>query len=120
MKQMFALGVALLLMLPLSAVAELGGSYAVSGTNPGGSGNYHGTAEVAKTGSTYEIVWNVGRPYTGTGILNGDVLSVAFRDEKSGLFGIVTYRVTDNGKVLQGTWCAYGQTAVGTETLKKN
>jgi len=113
------LALAAFLLVPTLALAELGGTYAVSGTNPGTGDAYNGSAAISRTGSTYKVVWNVGKPYTGTGILNGNVLSVAFRDEATGLFGVVTYTVSEAGNVLEGTWAAYGQTKIGTETLRK-
>ena len=44
-----------------SAFADPTGTYEVEGTNPGGSGAYHGTVTVEPTGDTYRVVWRIGK-----------------------------------------------------------
>ncbi|OIO36631.1 MAG: hypothetical protein AUJ72_05800 [Candidatus Omnitrophica bacterium CG1_02_46_14] len=95
------------------------GNYAVTGSNPGGKGNYKGTVIITKTNDTYKLVWSVGSAYIGTGILMDNVLAVTYTDENKKWFGIVAYKITDAGKKLEGTWCAHGSQDLGTETLTK-
>lgn len=98
---------------------DIVGTYAVTGSNPGGKGQYKGTVIITKTKDTYKLVWSVGAAYIGTGILVDNVLSVAYTDENKKWFGIVAYKVIDSGKKLEGNWCAHGGQVLGTETLEK-
>ena len=99
--------------------APIEGVYSASGTNPGGRGSYKGTVTISRTHQTYKIVWNVGSVFIGTGIVTGDTLSVAYTDEHKKWFGIVSYKIFDNGKQLHGEWSAHGGKSVGTEKLIK-
>jgi hypothetical protein len=78
------------------------GSYQCKGENPGGN-EYKGKVEIKKKGDTYLINWELdsGEKYEGTGILTGDVLSVAW--SAGGATGVVSYKVEKSGK-LAGKW----------------
>lgn len=118
MKKFLAIIAAIL--IGISAYAEdIVGTYAVTGSNPGGKGNYKGTVIITKTKDTYKLVWSVGSAYIGTGILMDNVLAVAYTDENKKWFGIVAYKVIDDGKKLEGTWCEHSGQVLGTETLIK-
>ena len=56
------------------------GTYAVSGSNPGGGRAYTGTATVEKTGATYKVTWDVaGTHFEGTSLGDSRFLSVSYR-----------------------------------------
>jgi hypothetical protein len=117
------LPVVLLLLLTFGLQAnepEIEGRYSAIGTNPGGSGGYNGTVTVSRTNETYKVVWNVGTLYVGTGVLVNDVLSVAYTDERRKWFGIVAYRVLEDGRQLEGVWGPHGGKTLGSETLVRH
>lgn len=101
----------------LAAQDELEGSYTATGTMPApGGSSYSGTVTVVRKGDVYEVTWDVGAKYVGTGVRVGDVLSVGYTDEKRSWFGIVAYRI-EKGGVLTGTWCSLLETSAGREKL---
>lgn len=99
--------------------ADFSGTYDVTGSNPGGKGSYTGTAMIERNGDSYRMAWKVGTHYVGTGIVNGDCFSVAYTDSEGGWFGIVTYRIVDDGQRLEGEWCGHGGSVLGKEILTK-
>jgi len=99
--------------------ADLAGSYSAQGTNPDGTGKYKGSVIITRTQDTYQVVWSVGAVYVGTGLVVGDVFSVAYADENKSWFGVVAYRILDGGKKLEGIWSAHGGKVLGSETLEK-
>lgn len=78
------------------------GVYDVRGTNPGGSGNYSGTATITEAGGSYKMSWSVGTSYVGTGKRSGDVLTVEWGDGVNAV-GTVKYNIESDGR-LTGTW----------------
>ncbi len=92
------------------------GSYAISGTNPGGGSHYSGTARVSKTGDTYRVVWTIdGTQYVGTGLGDKDFLAVSYKSGNStglALFG------ADGGN-WEGVWTYANSNKVGTEIWKR-
>jgi hypothetical protein len=119
-KASLALTILLAICLSVPALAaDIEGTYAAAGSNPGGKGQYKGNVIISKTGETYKVVWSVGAAYVGTGIVVGDVLSVAYADENKQWFGIVAYRIKSGGKVLEGLWSGHNGRNLGTETLTK-
>jgi hypothetical protein len=115
-----ALTIVLALCLSVPAIAaDIEGTYSAVGSNPGGKGQYKGNVIISKSGETYKIVWSVGTAYIGTGILIGDVLSVAYTDEGKKWFGIVAYKIKSGGKVLEGLWTGHNGRNLGKETLTK-
>jgi len=101
------------------SAADIEGTYSAKGTNPGGKGAYTGNVIISKTKDTYKIVWSVGAVYVGTGIIADGTLSVVYVDASSKSSGLVVYKILDNGKKLEGVWCAYNGTVLGKETLEK-
>ena len=101
------------------SAADIEGTYSAQGTNPGGKGEYTGSVIISKTKDTYKIVWSVGGVYIGTGIIVDGTLSVTYVDESSKSSGLVVYKILENGKKLEGVWCAYNGTELGKETLEK-
>jgi hypothetical protein len=98
---------------------NLEGTYEALGTNPDGKGSYKGTVMISKVKSTYKLVWNVGAIYIGTGILTGNVLSVSFADKKQSWFGVVSYLIKQDGKILEGLWAEHKGTHLGKEVLTR-
>ncbi len=120
MKQLVYVYMALFLLIavPLTA-ADLSGNYQASGTNPGGKGSYTGTVQITKNGDSYRMVWEVGTSYVGTGIVTGEYLSVAYADTGGNWFGVVVYKILQDGKRLEGKWCGHEGTVLGKETLTR-
>jgi len=95
---------------------NIAGTYLVSGTNPGNTGNYKGIATIVKSGETYRIHWEVGTTYDGIGKLNGNTFSVEWGTAKENV-GTVTYTLQPDGS-LKGTWfVAKNPSVLGTELL---
>ena len=96
--------------------ADLAGRYRLEGSNPGGGGRYQGEVQVAKTGDTYQVRWQIqGAPAVGTGLLVDGLLSVAFRTAKEQ--GVAVFRRSGDGG-LAGTWTVIGGQQAGTEVWK--
>ncbi|MFB6356873.1 MAG: hypothetical protein ABEJ65_10210, partial [bacterium] len=108
-------------MTPVSGQGEncvhLEGKYQVVGTNPDG-GKYRGSAQISKSGSTYQLQWNIKNSgtYQGTGLLIDDVFVVSYEDEQ--IPGIVAYEI--QGKQLKGRWAVDKKGNVQSEILTKN
>jgi hypothetical protein len=97
----------------------LTGVYACEGNGPNNV-SYHGTVEILRHESTYQVRWSISsaEEYLGIGVLNGDVLAVSYF---GGAPGVVVYRVEQNaqGPRLVGQWTvveAAGQVFVETLT----
>ncbi len=111
-----ALAASLLLASVVGAQAQnIGGNYAVAGTNLDGS-PYNGTAEIRLTSeTTCEIYWTTGGS-TSSGICmrNGPAFSAGY--ELNGKVGLVIYQVFDDGH-MEGLWTIAGANGLGTENL---
>ena len=98
------------------AVAQdVGGSYAVEGTNLDGSA-YTGTAEITLLSeTTCAIEWTTGST-TSTGVCmrNGIAFSAAYM--QGDVLGLLIYEIMDDGS-MQGIWTVTGQDGAGTEAL---
>ena len=93
---------------------DIEGLYRVTGTNPGGVGDYRGEVAVARTGDVYQIAWRFGGDqHIGTGIRSNGQLSVVYQPEGQ-IAGIAVYRIEPNG-TLQGIWTTLGGQTLGTE-----
>ena len=119
----FALaGAVMLLLLPVPsfAAADVVGSYTVEGGRADGKDVYSGKAEITKEGDIYTVTWKLGAAgdYVGTGILTGDVLSVAFTNPGRNFFGLVVYKIS--GKKLEGKYAQHGGKRVTTEVLTRS
>ncbi len=111
-----ALAAGVLLAGVVGAQAQnIGGNYAVAGTNLDGS-PYAGTAEVRLTSeTTCEIYWTTGGS-TSSGICmrNGPAFSAGY--ELNGKVGLVIYQVFEDGH-MEGLWTIAGTNGLGTENL---
>ena len=111
---------ALLVAAPSAAFAapDLSGKYAVVGTNPQGD-EYHGVAAIKKVGDIYRVAWAIGsEEHHGVGVVQGDVLSVAWVVVAGGSdAGVVAYKIKRDG-TLEGKWINdYEKGGVLPETL---
>ncbi len=108
MKKMIFLAM-LFLATGASAWTLKTGTYYLSGSNSEwGGNNYQGEVVIAPQGDNYSVVWRVGSRQTqvGVGILQDDILSVAFTDLSNSTFwGVVSYRVGPRGE-LEGRWAS--------------
>jgi len=99
-----------------SPASAIEGFYSVEGTNPGQPGVYKGEAQIKQTGSTYTIVWRIGRAQQiGTGIRIDNVLSVVFTPVGPARPGLAVYNISDD-KVASGVWTSLGSEIVAQET----
>jgi len=107
--------IAAMLALAAPALAQMPGVYAVQGTNPDGS-RYDGLVELAPApNNTWRVTWRVeGNTVRGAGIVNGDVLAVAYVDGTEP--GVVAWRILPDGR-LDGPWSVGGM--VGREVLTR-
>lgn len=97
---------------------DIAGQYNVVGTNPNGS-PYRGTVEVIRQGAVYQFRWKAGPQYDGVGVVNGNVIAVAFTEGADGKgCGVVDYTIAADG-TLDGKWGYWGQNDSGTETAKR-
>ena len=85
---------------------------------------YQGTTVISKNGGGYTLKWTIGSTgQTGTGILThgaakqkeDDLLSASF-GARGHAFGVVVYRVKDDGRLV-GKWLNPSGGSFGTETL---
>lgn len=123
-KALAGCGVAFALVLLVSASSQaaadmdLSGKYAVSGVNPQGK-EYRGAAEIEKVGDIYRVLWVIGKEeHHGVGLVQGDVLSVAWVIVAGGSdAGVAAYKIKKNG-TLDGKWINdYEKGGVLPETL---
>lgn len=99
-----------------AAYADPVGQYDVSGTNPGGRGEYSGTVTVEKTGDTYRVVWVIGNQrYTGTGIGDANFIAVTYRSGDN--TGLALY--AQDGDGWKGVWTYAGGRSMGTEIWER-
>lgn len=90
---------ALTLCLTASAAfADVTGRYTAEGRNPNGS-TYTGTVRMIEDGGRVMVSWQVGnQSYTGTGPINGHVITVDWGDAHP-----VYYLIMPDGE-LHGIW----------------
>ncbi len=108
MKKMFFL-IAMLLASSSYAWTLKTGTYELSGGNSNWGGAYHGEVVIAPQGDSYSLIWKIGnkQAQVGVGILQDDILSVAFTDlSNPSLWGVASYRVGPWGE-LEGRWSSY-------------
>jgi hypothetical protein len=104
----------LFVAVSLEARPGFGGSYNISGTNPG-VGAYRGVLTITPRGEVYDVRWSIANlRYSGVGIVVNDTLSVAYSDHDHTFVGVAAY--TRSGGTLDGRWAVAGGAAVtGTE-----
>jgi hypothetical protein len=99
------------------AATEIAGTYQVSGTYPNGRA-YTGSLLVVKTFETYQLTWKIaGITYGGTGLLVGNVLSVAYTIPGQRGCGVVAYTI--NGRNLNGVWADCGASLIYNEVASR-
>jgi hypothetical protein len=106
------------LALPLHAKSAFSGTYSIKGMNPG-VGAYTGTVTITPRGDIYDVVWVIGAArYGGVGVVNGEMLSVAYAPADYSFMGVMSYTPRANG--LDGKWAVYGgKTKTGSETATR-
>ena len=88
--------------------SDLAGAYKCLG-DAGDGKQYEGKVEIAKLGDCYRVEWTIGaQRYHGIGMREGDVLSVAIRDDADDKYtGLIVYRIGKAGR-LKGRWTTSG------------
>ncbi|MES2273594.1 MAG: hypothetical protein V4487_05345 [Chlamydiota bacterium] len=82
------------------------GTYQLSGGNTKWNGGaYQGEVVIQPQGENYSVVWFIGssQAQIGVGILENDILSVAFQDLSNATVGVVSFRIVADGE-LEGKW----------------
>jgi hypothetical protein len=98
--------------------ANIAGKYLITGTNPNGT-MYRGALEVIEHGEVYQFRWNAGNQYDGVGVVNGEVVAVAFANGPNGTgCGVVDYNIQTDGS-LAGRWGYWGKDEAGTENATR-
>jgi hypothetical protein len=114
------------IMLPsITLFAGLSGEYRVKGFDPTAMppAPYTGTVSVTKVpgvNNLYNFIWsfdNTTVPDLGLGLKVGNQISIVFQNNPQTYSGVQVYTIKCN--VLKGPWVYYGDTRVGTETIKK-
>ncbi len=98
--------------------ANIAGKYTIAGTNPNNT-TYRGALEVIEHGDVYQFRWNAGNQYDGVGVVNGDVVAVAFANGPNGTgCGVVDYNIQGDGSLI-GRWGYWGKDEAGTENATR-
>lgn len=99
---------------------DIAGTYAVTGSNVDGAGNYEGTLNVTKRDDVYQFSWASGtRTYDGVGVQTRDTIAVAFTEGADGKgCGVVLYDISSSGD-LSGKAGYWGVNEAETETAKR-
>lgn len=95
------------------------GTYQMSGGNGGWlDSSYHGEVIIQPQGDNYSLRWKIGmsQSQVGVGILHRDILSVAYLDQATGIFGVASYRLITDGE-LEGIWSSFNGTSQKPEYL---
>jgi hypothetical protein len=107
--------------------SDITGTYNCTGNDPTSTpSEFSGKITILKQGSSYsiqEIDPEATAPaltYQEVGILNGNILSIAFQQAQTNSFGIQAYKISHNGKTLTGPFVYWGKfEEKGTETCEK-
>jgi hypothetical protein len=98
--------------------ANIAGKYTIIGTNPNGT-MYRGALEVIEHGDVYQFLWTAGNQYNGVGVVNGEVVAVAFANGPNGTgCGVVDYNIQSDGSLV-GRWGYWGKNEAGTENATR-
>lgn len=99
---------------------DISGSYAATGTNEGGGGNYKADLVVTNRDDVYQFSWeSAGNKYDGVGVQTGNKVAVAFTEGADGTgCGVVLYKINSDGS-LGGTAGYWGTNTKETETAKR-
>ena len=115
--------ISMFVLVPVVALSQTGlpGQYDCQGQNADGSGKYTGQVTItADSAGAFKFKWNLGgQSYSGIGLQNGNLISVAYSGGGKD-FGIIVYSVDESGKTLTGKWIFYpGGTPLASETLTR-
>jgi hypothetical protein len=104
----------LFVAISLEAAPRFGGTYNITGTNPG-VGAYRGVLTITPRDDVYDVTWSIAKlKYYGVGVVVNDTLSVAYSDPNHTFVGVAAYM--HSGGSLDGRWAVAGGAAVlGTE-----
>lgn len=107
-----------LFLMPALAFSGITGKYRSHGSGPNGKDPYTSVIEVTRNGQVYSLTgtYSTGLVETGTGVRNGDTLSIVFLSENR--YGVQFFKIRDN-KLVSGSWAWYGENWTGIEKLKK-
>ncbi|HXT64191.1 MAG TPA: hypothetical protein VN696_14230 [Pyrinomonadaceae bacterium] len=98
--------------------ANIAGKYTITGTNPNGS-SYRGGLEVIEHGDVYQFRWLAGNQSDGVGVVNGEVVAVAFASGANGTgCGVIDYNIQGDGSLL-GRWGYWGKDEAGSENATR-
>jgi hypothetical protein len=96
------------------------GTYELSGGNGTYAGTgYRGEVTIQPQGDNYRVVWRIGssQSQVGVGILDHDILSVAYCDSaNNGAWGVAAFRLVSDGE-LEGRWASFKGTTQQPEYL---
>jgi hypothetical protein len=94
------------------------GTYELKGCNDDSEDiHYKGLVSIEPFGTHYKLEWKIGdhQVQHGIGVVglgaNTPVLNVAYQDDRSKDFGMVTYSISSDG--LDGTWISFYRTDSG-------
>lgn len=90
------------------------GAYTVRGTDPSGSA-YSGTLNISSDADVFNLTWDVGDHYVGTGLADGDRLAVGFGHADVGYVEYVF-----EGKTAKGRWTWIGSSGIYVENLERD
>ncbi len=113
---------ATLLLFAINAEARTlkTGTYTLSGGNSEwSSGGYQGEVVIAPQGDNYKVIWRINnrQAQVGVGILQNDILSVAFIDASNPSFwGVVSFKLKPFGEI-EGRWTSFDGTTSKPEYL---
>lgn len=101
--------------VPVGEPSGGAGAFNLSGTNVEGA-PYKGRLTITEGGNdVYQLAWDIGSSFVGTGVKMGDRLAVGWGPRQC---GFVIYEVKDN--TLEGKWGVPGSASLGTEKATKN
>ena len=110
---------ALLTFLALSGLAlagDLSGEYTCKGKYL--KDEYGGKVTITKKGDSYAIAWDLGdSKHEGWAVEESGVLAVSFKGSDG--TGVCAYKVSEDGKKLDGKWSYVDGAGDGTEVLTK-
>ena len=96
------------------------GTYDLRGSNTkAGYTDYTGSVVITRQGDNYKLVWHIDgfQTLTGIGVVEGDVLSVAYCDIETGNWGVISFKIDIFSEELDGRWASSTSTGCAYERL---